>query len=71
MVLWVVMPCNYVVGYQIFGGPCCTRLRSEVKKEAAWTFESLVPCYITTWYHNPEDHGLNFHQCKNLKSVIS
>jgi hypothetical protein len=25
-VFWVVTPCNVVVGYQRFGGPCCFQL---------------------------------------------
>jgi hypothetical protein len=32
-VFWVVMPCNVVVGYQCFRGPCCLHLQGEVKVE--------------------------------------
>jgi hypothetical protein len=26
-----------------------------LKIEAAWPSETLVPCHVTTWFHNPED----------------
>jgi hypothetical protein len=29
-VFWVVTPCNVVVGYHHFGGPCCLHLQVEV-----------------------------------------
>jgi hypothetical protein len=28
-VFWVVTPCNVVLGYQRFGGPCCVHLQGE------------------------------------------
>jgi hypothetical protein len=30
MVFWVMMPCNEVIGYQHFRGPCCLHLEGEV-----------------------------------------
>jgi len=36
-VFWVVTPCSVVVGYQRFGGPCCSHLHFTLKTEAAWT----------------------------------
>jgi len=27
--LWIVTPCNVVVGYRRFGGPCCFHLQGE------------------------------------------
>jgi len=32
--LWVVTPCNDVVGYQRFGGPCCLHLQCETANVA-------------------------------------
>jgi len=31
VILWVVMPCSVVVGYQPFGGPSCLHLQCRVK----------------------------------------
>jgi len=36
VVLWVVTPCSYVVGYQRFGEPLCLHLHGDVKLEAEW-----------------------------------
>jgi len=41
-VFWVVMPCNVLVGYQRFRGPCCLHLKGALKMEAAWTSGMLV-----------------------------
>jgi len=30
------------------------------KMDAARLFEMLVSYHITTWWHNPEDHGMGF-----------
>jgi hypothetical protein len=30
VVLWVMMLCSGVLGYQHFGGPCCHHLQGEV-----------------------------------------
>jgi hypothetical protein len=29
-----------------------------LNKEAAWTYETLVPHHDTAWHHNPEDLNL-------------
>jgi hypothetical protein len=60
-VFCTVMPCNAVVGYQCFRGPCCLHLQSEVKKKATWTSEMLVSYHSTTWHHNPEDLDMKVH----------
>jgi len=54
-----VTPCNVVLGYERFRGPCCLHLPCEVKMEAAWTSETLLSHYKTTQCHNPEDMDLN------------
>jgi len=32
MVLWVLMPCGDVVGYQHYGRPCCLHHQGEVSE---------------------------------------
>jgi len=39
--------------------------------EAARSSEMFVSYHITTQHHNPEEHDLNLHHCKNLMSHIS
>jgi hypothetical protein len=43
-------------------------LQGTVKMEAAHFSKIFVPIYCTAWYHIPEDHDLNIHDCENLKS---
>jgi hypothetical protein len=57
-----VTPCNVVVGYQRFRGPCCLQLQGEVKMEAPWGSETLVS------YHNPEDLELKHHLRESIKT---
>jgi len=37
-VVWVVTPCNIVVGYQCFGGLCCFHLKDEVTRMEKMAF---------------------------------
>jgi len=55
VVMWVVTPCNDVVGYRRFGGPCCFHLQvvttcSDVGYQRfgrPWYLRllALTPCY--------------------------
>jgi hypothetical protein len=60
VVFWVLTPFSDVVGYQRFGRPCCLHLQGEVKMQAVWSSETLVPLHIITRRHNPEDHDFNY-----------
>jgi hypothetical protein len=51
---WVVTPCSAVVGYKLFGGPCCLHLQQRT-----WISETLLPSCNTSRRHNPEDLDLN------------
>jgi hypothetical protein len=59
---WNMMPCNVVLGYQLFKSPCCLTNEplkrcyptislhgvTTQKMEVAWTSETLVSYHITT-----------------------
>jgi len=55
VVFRVLAPCNDVVGYQCFGGPCCLHLQGEVN------IEIMVSYCITTCYCIPEGHNMKGH----------
>jgi hypothetical protein len=40
-VFWVVTPCNVVVGYQSFRGPCCLHAHHEGGSMDLWNFGTL------------------------------
>jgi hypothetical protein len=63
VVLWVVTPCNEVVGNQRLGGSCCLN-HFTLKTEARKSSETLV-CYITTRRHNTQERDLNLHRHEN------
>jgi hypothetical protein len=54
MVFLVMTPCNAVVGYQRFEGPCCLHLQGEVKMEVGRSSEKLVSYHNTIRRHKPE-----------------
>jgi hypothetical protein len=58
-VIWVVMLCGVVVGYQHFGGPW--KWLSPLKQ--------LVSYHNTTHNHNPEDCDFNLDHHENFKST--
>jgi hypothetical protein len=61
MVLWVVVPCSVVVGYQRFG---------ELKMETAQCSKMLVSNHHTTWCNNLENHEFCLHCHENLTFYI-
>jgi hypothetical protein len=52
-VLWVVPPCDVVVGYRRFGEPCYLHIQGEVKINAAWISETSVSYHNITRRQNP------------------
>jgi hypothetical protein len=52
---WVVTPRSDLVGYQHF----------TLNMEAAWTSETIVSYYNTTWHHNPEELDLKIKRCSS------
>jgi len=50
-VIWVVMPCSNVVGYQYYRGPFCLHLQGEVHR-----WKHCVPMKL--WYHTTHRHNL-------------
>jgi len=48
-VFWVVTPCNSVLGYEPFRGPCCLHLQGEMKMEASMDLrnDGIVPQHYT------------------------
>jgi len=59
VVFWVVVPCNVVVGYHLFGG--LKYFSSALKMEATWSSDTLVSTHHTTWHDNPENHEFQAH----------
>jgi hypothetical protein len=43
---------------------------ATLEMEAEKSSETVTPCHITTWRHNPEDHDLNLHRRENLKPGV-
>jgi hypothetical protein len=61
-VFWVVTPCNVLIRYQRFRGPCCLHLQGEVKH--------LYPTATLTRRHNPEDLDLKHHSRERINIRI-
>jgi hypothetical protein len=68
VVLWDVMLCRLVGGYQCFWGTVSSIL--TVNMEAIFSSKMMVTTYKTTWCHNPGDNHQHFHCHKNLKFHI-
>jgi len=67
LVVWVVTPCNDVLGYWRFGELSCLHL--QLKVEALHLEdETSVSYLITTRSQNPDHHDLNLHRRQSLKS---
>jgi hypothetical protein len=76
---WVVTLYILVDRYWHFGTTCCLHLQcwnlplhhtSVLKIEAAFSSETSVSAFKTTWCHNPEDYSLSNYHCENLKTYI-
>jgi len=67
-VLWVVMPCSVVVGYQRFGGPRCLHLQGKLRQRGL--LKLWHPYHNATHRHNPEDLDLKHHRRESLKFQI-
>jgi len=61
-VLWVVPPCDVVVGYRRFGEPCYLHIQGEVKINAAWISETSVSYHNITRRQNPGELDLKSHR---------
>jgi hypothetical protein len=49
VVVWVVSPCSDVVGYQLFGSPCCLHLHPEDGSSPKRWYPSTLPHGVTTY----------------------
>jgi hypothetical protein len=56
IVIWVLMPCSLLGGYQCFGGAYHLHLSTH-KMEAISSSKMLITTYKTTWQHNQEDYS--------------
>jgi len=65
MVVWVVMLCSDVVGYQYVRGPCCLHLHFILKMEMVKSSGTFVFCHIAT-QHNIQKTTTQC--CENFKS---
>jgi hypothetical protein len=59
--LWVVTPCNDVVGYQSFGGPCCRRLQDENGGNVAVRNGGILPQHYKASQPTRTLHGQGKH----------
>jgi hypothetical protein len=51
ILLWVMTPCDFVGGYQCFGGTC-----------RSYFLRNIQTVYETIWHHNSEEHKhINMH----------
>jgi len=67
-VFWIVKPCNVVVGYQRFGGPCCLHLQVVTTCNVVVGHQRFGGPYCL--HLQVEDRGVTVHKTATCEVAI-
>jgi fatty-acid desaturase len=66
-ILWVVTPCNVVVGYQRFGAHAASVFRVKIQVEVFWV---VTPCSVVVGYQRFGAHEASVFRVKIQVEIL-